>query len=120
MAAKDEFGRAGEERAAQHLSDLGYRIMARNWRCAQGELDIVAARDDVLCVVEVKTRRSELFGHPFDAVDERKLRRLWRLAFAWARSHPEEAAAKRIRIDVIGLTGADVGQARIDHLEDLR
>lgn len=120
MAAKDEFGRAGEDRAAQHLSALGYDILERNWRCAQGEIDIVAARADLLCVVEVKTRRSESFGHPFEAVDERKRQRLWRLAFAWAEAHPDVSRGRRIRLEVIGLTGADADAAHLEHLEDLR
>lgn len=120
MAAKDEFGRAGEERAAQHLRACGYDIIERNWRCTQGEIDIVAVRDDLLCVVEVKTRRSDRFGHPFEAVDERKRRRLWQLAFAWAQAHPDVARARRLRLEVIGLTGADARDARLEHLEDVR
>lgn len=120
MATKDDFGRAGEQRAAQHLSACGYDIVDRNWRCPQGEIDIVATRGDLVCVVEVKTRRSERFGHPFEAVDERKRQRLWRLAFAWAQSHPELSRGREIRLQVIGLTGVDAGAAHLEHLEDLR
>ncbi|MEV7630961.1 YraN family protein [Microbacterium sp. NPDC089318] len=120
MALKDDFGRAGEERAAQHLSDCGYDVVDRNWRCPQGEIDIVAMRGDLVCVVEVKARRSERFGHPFEAVDERKRERLWRLAFAWAQSHPELSRGRGIRLQVIALTGADADAARLEHLEDLR
>jgi len=120
MAAKDEFGRAGEERAAQHLRARGYEILERNWRCSQGEIDIVAVHDDLLCVIEVKTRRSDRFGHPFEAVDERKRRRLWRLAFAWADAHPDLSRGRRMRLEVIGLTGAEAADARLEHLEDLR
>ncbi|OIU85092.1 YraN family protein [Microbacterium sp. AR7-10] len=120
MAAKDDFGRAGEQRAAEHLSASGYEILERNWRCAQGEIDIVATRGDLLCMTEVKTRRSERFGHPFEAIDERKHQRLWRLAFAWAEAHPELSRGRRIRVEIIGLTGTDVRDARLEHLEDLR
>ncbi|WP_336645408.1 YraN family protein [Microbacterium sp. USHLN186] len=120
MAAKDEFGRAGEERAAQHLRSLGYTVLDRNWRCPQGELDIIAARQDLLCVVEVKTRRSERFGHPLEAIDERKRRRLWRLAFAWAQAHPESARGRSLRLQAIALTGPDAATARLEHLEDVR
>ena len=119
MAAKDDFGRAGEERAAAHLRSSGYAILDRNWRCDQGEIDIVATRDDMLCIVEVKTRRSEAFGHPFEAVDERKRHRLWRLAFAWAAEHPGTARRRTIRLEAIGLIGADVRTARLEHLVDL-
>lgn len=120
MAAKDDFGRAGEQRAVEHLTAHGYAILDRNWRCSQGEIDIVAHRDGTLCFVEVKTRRSERFGHPFEAIDERKRRRLWRLAFAWVQEHPEQARRRDVRIEAVGLIGADAASARLEHLEDLR
>ncbi|MDU0326723.1 MULTISPECIES: YraN family protein [Microbacterium] len=118
MAAKDDLGRAGEERAVAFLSDDGYRIIDRNWRCPQGEIDIVAERDDTLVVIEVKTRRSEAFGHPFEAIDRRKAERLWRLAMAWLAAHPDEARGRALRIDAIGLIGEDPATARLEHLED--
>lgn len=120
MAAKDERGRAGEERAARHLTSLGYDILDRNWRCPQGEIDIVAASRDSLVVAEVKTRRTEWFGHPFEAVDARKRQRLWRLACAWVASHPEQVRGRVLRLDVIGITGEDPATAVLEHLEDLR
>ena len=76
MASKDIRGRQGEDRAARHLSAQGYDILDRNWRCAAGELDIVAAHGGDLVVVEVKTRRTEGYGHPFEAVDAAKRDRL--------------------------------------------
>lgn len=120
MAEKDVRGRAGEDRAARYLSEHGYEVRARNWRCAQGELDIVAFHGSDLVVVEVKTRRSEAFGHPFDAVDARKRERLWRLSHAWMRAHPESSRGRRLRLDVIGITGEDPRTAVLEHLEDLR
>jgi putative endonuclease len=118
MAAKDEFGRAGEDRAAAHLRSSGYTILDRNWRCPQGEIDIVAARGGDLVVVEVKSRRSIAFGHPLEAIDERKGARLWRLAVAWIAAHPGLARGRRLRVDAIALTGADVSTAVLEHLED--
>lgn len=120
MAEKDIRGRAGEDRAARHLIAAGYTVLDRNWRCPRGELDIVAARGDELVVVEVKTRRTEWFGHPFEAVDARKRDRLWRLSCAWAVAHPEAARHRRLRVDVIGITGDDPDSAVLEHLEDLR
>ncbi|MGL3151881.1 YraN family protein [Microbacterium sp. A82] len=120
MAAKDDLGRAGEERAAQHLIERGYQILARNWRCSQGEIDIVAERDGALCIVEVKTRRSIDFGHPFEAVDERKKERLWRLGYAWCRDHADLAKNRMLRIDVIGIIGGDPTAGQLEHLVDLR
>ncbi|MFN3948202.1 YraN family protein [Microbacterium sp.] len=118
MAAKDDLGRAGEDRAVAHLTGDGYRIIARNWRCAQGEIDVVAERDGTLVVVEVKTRSSEDYGHPFEAIDKRKAARLWRLAMAWLAAHPDHARGRRLRVDVIGLVGTDPATARLEHLED--
>ena len=120
MADKDERGRAGEERATEHLTAHGWTILDRNWRCAQGEVDIVAERGRVLAVVEVKARRSESYGHPFEAVDDRKLGRLNRLAIAWCAAHPELSRSRALRVDVIGITGPDPATARLEHLEDLR
>ncbi|GAA3904559.1 YraN family protein [Microbacterium invictum] len=119
MASKDERGRQGEQRAADHLQARGFRLLDRNWRCTQGEIDIVAARGGDLVVVEVKTRRTEWFGHPFDAVDRRKRARLWRLSCAWVAAHPELARGRRLRLDVIGITGEDPATAVLEHIEDL-
>ncbi|GAA3023222.1 YraN family protein [Microbacterium dextranolyticum] len=120
MADKDVRGRAGEDRATAYLRERGYAVLERNWRCAAGEIDIVATQGEDLVVVEVKTRRSVGFGHPFDAVDARKRDRLWRLGCAWAREHPDPARRRRLRIDVVGITGDDPATATIEHLEDLR
>lgn len=119
MAAKDRLGRAGEERAARYLTAQGYVVLARNWRCAQGEIDIVAVRGERLSIIEVKTRRSSAFGHPFEAVDARKRRRLWSLAHAWRDAHRELAGTRRLRVEVIGIIGPNPASAVIEHLEDL-
>lgn len=119
MAAKDDLGRAGEERAVQHLSALGYTIVERNWRCAQGEIDIVALDAGELVFVEVKTRRTDRYGHPFEAIDARKKRRMWGLAHAWAVSHREAARGRRIRLDGIGIIGPVPDAGALEHLADL-
>lgn len=118
MAAKDILGRAGEARAARHLEERGYTILDRNWRCTQGELDIVAIDHGVLAVVEVKTRRSESYGHPFEAVDARKRRRLWRLAHAWLEAHPDLPKVRAVRLEAIGIVG-DPESGALEHLRDL-
>ncbi len=119
MAAKDDLGRAGEQQAADYLTKRGYRIVDRNWRCPQGELDIVAIVGAHLSVIEVKTRRSTAFGHPFDAIDDRKRRRLWRLAHAWRAEHLDLARGRVLRVEAIGITGASPGTATVEHLEDI-
>jgi putative endonuclease len=119
MADKDVLGRAGEERAARYFAQQGFEVLARNWRCRAGEIDLVVADGAVVVVVEVKTRRGETYGHPFEAIDARKRARLWRLAVAWAGDHRETVQGRRLRIDAIGLTGADPGTALLEHLVDL-
>ena len=72
---RQALGRWGEEVAARHLVQAGYEVLARNWRCRQGEIDIVARAGGLLCFVEVKTRSSLAFGEPAEAVRGRKLQR---------------------------------------------
>jgi putative endonuclease len=120
MAQKDALGRAGEDRVAAHLEKRGWRVVARNWRCRQGELDIVALDGEQLVVVEVKTRRGMGFGHPLEAIDARKRARLWQLALAWAADHPDLVRTRDIRLDAVAVIGADVATARIEHVVDLR
>lgn len=119
MADKDVLGRAGEDRAADHYRRLGFHILARNWRTRGGELDLVVATAQDLVVVEVKTRRGTAFGHPFEAIDERKRRRLWRLAMAWIAAHPESVQGKRLRIDAVGIVGPDPATAALEQWVDV-
>jgi putative endonuclease len=72
MRAKDGRGKYGERVAAQHLEAAGFEVLDRNWRCPQGELDIVARDGAALVFVEVKTRSSTKFGEPAEAVDRNK------------------------------------------------
>ena len=95
-------------------------MLSRNWCIRAGELYLVVPRPGELVVVEVKTRRGEGFGHPFEAIDARKQRRLWRLAMAWIAAHPEQAQGRRLRLDAVAIVGVDPAAARVEHLEDLR
>ncbi len=76
-------GRAGEDLAAAWYEARGYEVVARNWRCRAGELDIVARRDRLYVFCEVKTRSSDAFGVPAEAVGPAKRARLRRLAALW-------------------------------------
>lgn len=120
MAEKDVLGRAGEDRAVRHIAALGWGVLARNWRCPLGEIDVIALDGDDIVSVEVKTRRSLGFGHPFEAITGDKMSRLRRLAVSWAAEHPELARGRRLRIDAIAITGADPETAPLEHLRDLR
>jgi putative endonuclease len=116
MAAKDDLGRRGEKLAADHLIASGFEILERNWRCPQGEIDLVALQGDEVVFVEVKTRTSVAFGHPFEAITVQKLARLRRLASAWCEAHPERRR-DRVRLDVIAIIAPTHGLIEIEHLE---
>jgi len=81
-------GAAGEARTATWYRDHGYRVLDRNWRCRDGELDLVCVGRGSLVFVEVKTRSSLAFGHPAEAVTPAKQARLRRLAGRWVAAHP--------------------------------
>ncbi|RIX28350.1 YraN family protein [Amnibacterium setariae] len=115
MAQKDDVGRRGEDEAAAYLTALGWRILDRNWRCASGEVDIVALDGRELVIVEVKTRSSVRYGDPLEAVVPEKLTRLCVLAGAWRRAH-RGVGARTTRIDLIGVLLPRHAAASIDHL----
>ena len=105
--------RWGEALAAWFLRFKGYRIEARNWRCPQGELDVVCWDGDTLVFVEVKTRTSRAAGDPEDAVDRRKQQRLVRLAHIYLAGLAYETPP--CRFDVIAIERSRLGP-RVRHL----
>jgi len=107
-------GAWGERRAAKHLTERDFRLVARNWRCSHGEIDIIAWDGDTLVFCEVKTRRGLGFGLPAEAVVAAKARRLRRLGARWLADsslHPRE-----IRFDVIAILVRHHGGIEIDHI----
>lgn len=115
MAAKDELGKRGEQFAADYLGGKGFTVIDRNWRCPTGEIDLVATSGSELVFVEVKTRSSVAYGHPFEAITVHKLARLRKLAGAWCEAHPDTRSP--IRIDVVGVIAPVGGDVEIEHLE---
>jgi putative endonuclease len=112
--AKDAVGAYGERVAVRLLAAAGMRVLDRNWRCATGELDIVARDGDVVVFCEVKTRRGERFGAPIDAVGRAKVRRLRALAAMWLAEHPD--CRGEVRFDVVGVWPQPSGPATVDHV----
>ncbi|HXI12756.1 MAG TPA: YraN family protein [Thermoanaerobaculia bacterium] len=96
-----ELGRLGESRAARHYRLRGYRIVSRNLRLADGEIDLVVRRGALLAFVEVKTRHGTNYGAPHEAVDARKRERLVALAEEYMRSR--ELSQCDVRFDVVSL-----------------
>ena len=101
--------------AERYLTERGLRVVDRNWRCARGELVRVVRDGECLVFFEVKTRRTDRFGSPQQAVHPRKAARLRRLAAAWLQDHGEHPA--RIRIDVIGILRPPHGKAVLRHVQ---
>ena len=116
MSTTTELGALGERIAAAFLTDAGLRLLDRNWRCRDGELDIVAREGDALVFCEVKTRRGTGFGHPVEAVTGTKQRRLRTLAMRWLDAHPE-ARAPTLRFDVASVLAARGVPPVIDVIE---
>ena len=116
---RQALGRFGEDLACRYLVGLGYEILARNWRCTAGEIDIVAVDDGCLVVCEVKTRTSMAFGPPEEAVTWRKARRLRSLSRHWLaeRAACEDAVRfPAIRVDVVAVSVPRRGAAVVNHL----
>ncbi|WP_246277851.1 YraN family protein [Phytohabitans rumicis] len=107
-------GAYGERLAVAHLIDAGMRIVARNWRCSDGEIDIIAWDGDDLVFCEVKTRRRLTFGPPAEAVSVAKARRLRRLALLWLTRH--DVHPRELRFDVVSVLPQRRGAARVEHL----
>ncbi len=103
--SKQEVGRRGEDLACAELVRLGMEVVDRNWRCALGEIDIVAAdrsgRGLTLVFCEVKCRSGLGYGHPLEAITYAKLRTLRQLAAQWMREN--RVTAPFIRVDAIGV-----------------
>ena len=114
MNAKDELGRTGEQIAVEYLERAGLRILDRNWRSTDGEVDIVATERRVLVVCEVKTRSGTTFGTPLEAITRHKRARLRRLAAQWLVAHG--VLFDEVRIDVIGVLRDSGGEFQIEHV----
>ena len=99
---------------ARWYEERGYVVVDRNWRVREGELDLVLRRGRTLVFCEVKTRRGDAFGTPFDAVTITKQRRLRALALRWLAEH--RVRASEMRFDVAGVLVPRVGPLEIEVL----
>jgi putative endonuclease len=115
--SRAEIGAMGEQLAVDYLHRLGLRVLARNWRCRYGELDVVAADDSARAVVfvEVKTRTGEQFGGVAQAVTPVKVRRLRRLAGLWLSQ--QDRRWDSVRIDVVTVRLGRCRTPEITHIQ---
>ena len=115
MNHKQTFGQLGEQRAAEHLLECGWQILERNWRCREGEADIIALdpETDSLVVVEVKSRRGVGYGSPLETITYAKVRTLRQLAGIYARQ--SKVRARLLRVDAIGVLWPRGSQCKLIH-----
>jgi putative endonuclease len=113
-------GILGEDAVARWYDDAGYAVLARNWRCAIGEIDIVARTGATVVFCEVKTRSNGSYGSAFEAVTAAKQRRLRRLAGRWLAQEKPAGGSRsfdEVRFDVAAVTLGRGGGLEIDVLE---
>ena len=116
-AARGALGKFGEQVAVDHLVANGLTVLARNWRCRHGEIDIIAVDGNVLVMCEVKTRRGVEFGTPLDAVTPAKAARLRRLASQWlAQPSTTPRHYGEVRFDVVSVLRPRTGPTTVTHL----
>jgi putative endonuclease len=107
-AARLRLGARGEDRAAAWYVQQGYEVLVRNWRCREGELDLICAKDRHLVVCEVKTRSSLAYGHPAEAVTATKQRRIRGLAARWLAEGGPPFSPRDVRFDVAAVLPDEV------------
>ena len=116
MNGRKALGDRGEAAVAQYLREKGYTLLASQWRCRFGELDLVArSKRGVICFIEVKLRSAGAIGLPREFVDERKRQRLRTAAAAWLSQHEIDAPA---RFDVAEVYAGENGALRVEYLEN--
>ena len=114
MVDKIRYGQQGEDLAAEFLTEEGYDILERNWRFKHNEVDIIARQDDLLIIVEVKTRSGDSWGEPYTAVDIRKQRYLIFAAERYLYGHDLDL---EVRFDIISII-SDKGRVVLEHIRE--
>jgi putative endonuclease len=110
-------GQFGERVAVAHLESKGYEILARNFRCRDGEIDIIAQSNGCLVFVEVRTRRGDAMGSAAESLTPRKGARIAAAADAYCDEHPQSAEERRIDVIAVDLTPRG-RLLRLEHIEN--
>ena len=113
---KDAIGRAGEKAAADFLREKGYKILQQNYLLHDGEIDIAAQDGQTLVIVEVKTRKNNNFGKPYEAVTETKQRRMMKLAEQFM--YRFRVLRLPVRFDIVSITGTEPENFQIEHFAE--
>jgi putative endonuclease len=114
MAKHNELGELGEDLAVEELEKNGYEIVERNWRFKKAEIDIIARKNEVLAIVEVKTRSSNYFGDPQDFVNPKKIKMLVEAVNEYVVSKDLDV---EVRFDIIAII-INQNKLTLEHLED--
>ena len=114
MAKHNELGELGEDLAVEELEKNGYEIMERNWRYKKAEIDIIARKNGILAIVEVKTRSSDYFGDPQDFVNSKKIKLLVEAVNEYVNSKDLDI---EVRFDIIAII-RNQNKLTLEHLED--
>lgn len=109
-------GRLGEERAQKFLKKMGWKILETNYRYSRfAEIDIIAKDKDIIVFIEVKTRSTTNFGHPFEAISKSKLQNIFKAGLAYLQTTKE--TYKSYRIDVVSVIGKE--NPKVEHLKNI-
>jgi len=115
---KQRTGAFGESKAAEFIEKRGDEILDRNWRIREGEVDLISlSPDGIFHFIEVKTRSSLAFGHPFEAINRDKAQRMQRLALAWLATHG--CLGCDYAIDVVAILLASDGSHTLEYRENI-
>ncbi len=114
MAEHNDFGKQSEEEAVQYLVGLGYTILERNYYWQNAEIDIIAQYEDILVIVEVKSRRSAYYGEPYSFVSPHKIQLLAKATNHYIKTHN---LVLEVRFDIISIVKNDA-EYHLEHIED--
>ena len=116
MAAHNEFGKAGEQMAAEWLEQRGFQLIFRNWRSARHEVDVIASRHGILHFIEVKSRHDDHFGNPEDWVNRKKGQHILTAGEAFQNKYPEW---NQIQYDILSILLIPGGKPEFFFIEDV-
>lgn len=114
MAIHNELGKKGEEVSVEFLQQKGYKILERNWRFKKAEVDIIACKNHVLAIIEVKTRSTNYFGDPQDFVNPKKIKLLVEAINEYVITNDLDV---EVRFDIIAII-KNQENLEVEHLED--
>ncbi len=114
MATHNELGKKGEEISVNYLQKKGYKILECNWRYKKAEVDIIARKNDILAIIEVKTRSTDYFGNPQDFVNPKKIKLLVEAIDEYVTTKDLDV---EVRFDIIAIVKNEA-ILEVEHLED--